>query len=75
MLSFAKKNPENSFNIAKNQKFELITSHHFKNLISPKPAWKSHWGLIPLRNLKRQHHCPYSLPIFQFFFNISQKNQ
>ena len=53
MLSFAKKNPENSFNIAKNQKFELITSHHFKNLISPKPAWKSHWGLIPLRNLKR----------------------
>ena len=26
---------ENAFNIAKNQEFELITSHLFKNLISP----------------------------------------
>ena len=32
---------ENPFNIAKNQGFELITSHHLKNLISPKTAWNS----------------------------------
>ena len=32
---------ENSFNIAKNEKIELITSRHFKNLISPKLAWNS----------------------------------
>ena len=44
-FNFKKKNitlnkgrPENSFNIAKNQEFELITSCHFKNLISPKPT-------------------------------------
>ena len=36
---------------AKNQKFELITSHHFKNLISPKPAWNSQRSLIHSRNL------------------------
>ena len=30
---------ENPFNIAKNQEFKLITSFHFKNLISPKSAW------------------------------------
>ena len=48
--------PENSFNIAKNQEFELITSCHFKNLISPKSAWNSQWILIPSRNLKQQHH-------------------
>ena len=29
---------ENPFNIATNQEFEMITSCHFKNLISPKPA-------------------------------------
>ena len=44
---------ENPFNIAKNQEFELITSHHYKNLISAKPAWNSQWSLIPSRNLKR----------------------
>ena len=38
---------------AKNQKFELITSHHFKNLISPKPAWNSQWSVIHSINLKR----------------------
>ena len=43
---------ENRFNIAKNQEFELITSRHFKNLISPKPTWNSQWSLIPSRNLK-----------------------
>ena len=32
---------KNPFNIAKHQEFELITSSHFKNLISPKPSWNS----------------------------------
>ena len=44
---------ESPFNIAKNQEFELITSRHFKNLISPKPAWIRQWSLIPSRNLRR----------------------
>ena len=53
-ISLNKDKPsENSVNIAKSQEFELITSRHFKNLISPKPAWNSHWSLIPSRNLKR----------------------
>ena len=43
---------ENRFNIAKNQEFELITSRHFKNLISPNPG-NSQWSLIRSRNLKR----------------------
>ena len=55
--------PENSFNIAKNQEFELITSYHFKNLISPKPTWKSHWSLISyykfLSDSITAHTCPY----------------
>ena len=35
-LEYCKGKPsENPLNIAKNQEFELITSHHFKNLISP----------------------------------------
>ena len=41
---------ENPFNIAKKQEFELITSRHFKNLISPKPAWNCQWSLTPLKN-------------------------
>ena len=45
--------PENSFNIAKNQEFELVTSCHFKNLISPKPTLNSQWSLISSKNLKR----------------------
>ena len=45
----------------------MITSYHFNNLISPNPAWNSQWSLIPSRNLKRQHHCQYSSPIFQVF--------
>ena len=52
IYSFKGRPSENSFNIAKNQEFELIPSHHFKNLISPKPPWSSRWSLIPLRNLK-----------------------
>ena len=44
LFDFKKKNislnkgkpSENTFNIAKNQEFELITSRHIKNLISPK---------------------------------------
>ena len=44
---------EDPFNTAKNQEFELIASHHYKNLISAKPAWNSQWSLIPSRNLKR----------------------
>ena len=50
--SLNKGKPENPFNIARNQEFELITSHLFKNLISTKPAWYSQWSLIPSRNLK-----------------------
>ena len=38
---------ESSLNIARNQEFELITSGHFKNQISPKLAWNSQWSLIP----------------------------
>ena len=52
-IGLNKGKPENSFNIAKNQEFELITSCHFKNLISPKPTWNSQWSLISSRNLKR----------------------
>ena len=48
-----------TFNIAKNEELELITSCHFKNLISPKTAWNSQWSLISSRNLKWQHHCTY----------------
>ena len=44
---------ENPLNNAKNQEFELITSRHLKNLISPKPAWNSQWSLNPSRNLKQ----------------------
>ena len=46
-------NSENPSNIAKNQEFELISSHHFKNLISPKPAWNTQWSLILSRNVKK----------------------
>ena len=60
---------ENSLNIAKNQKFELITSRHFKNLISQKPAWNIQWSLSPSRNLKPEASLPMpNLPIFQIFF-------
>ena len=41
-ISLCKGKPsENPFNIAKNQKSELIRSRHFKNLISSKPVWNS----------------------------------
>ena len=47
LISLIKKGKlESNFNIAKNQEFELITSCHFKNLISPKPTWNSQWSLI-----------------------------
>ena len=36
-----KDKPENLFNVTKNQEFKLFTSHHFKNLISPKPMEES----------------------------------
>ena len=53
-ISLNKDKPsENSVNIAKSQEFELITSRHFKNLISPTPVWNSYWILIPSRNLKQ----------------------
>ena len=56
-LEYCKGKPsENLFNIARNQEFELITSHHFKNLISPKPTWNSQWSIISSRKIKRQHH-------------------
>ena len=51
-ISLNRGKPENSF-IAKNQKFELITSCYFKNLISTKPTWNSLWSLISSRHLKR----------------------
>ena len=50
--SLSKGKPENPLNIAKNQEFEMITSRHFKNLISPKPVWNSQWSLISLQNLR-----------------------
>ena len=55
--------PENSFNIAKNQEFETITSCHFKNLIFP----QSTWNLISSRNLKRLHPLPILCSYFRFF--------
>ena len=62
--------PENSFifNITKNQEFELITSCHFTNPISPKPTWNSQWSLISSRNLKWWHHCPYLRDCWQITF-------
>ena len=39
--------------ITKKQDIELITSCHFKNLISPKPTLNSQWNLLPSRNLQR----------------------
>ena len=59
---------ENPFNIAKNQEFELITSRHFKNLISPKSACNSQWSLIYSKNLKRKRHCPAFQIIPDFYF-------
>ena len=52
-IGLNKGKPENSFNIAKNQEFELITPCHFKNLISPKPTLNSQCSVKSLRNLKR----------------------
>ena len=67
-ISLNKGKPSENPFIAKNKEFELITSRHFKNLISPKPAWNSQWSLIPSRNLKRQHHFPYFPNISDHFF-------
>ena len=60
---------DNPFNNAKNQEFELITSRHFKNLISPKPAWNSQWSLIPSRN--PDSITSHTSPIFQIFLKES----
>ena len=57
---------ENPFNNIKNQEFELITSHHFKNLISPKPAWDIQWSLV---NSFEKFKVIASLPIL--FAHIS----
>ena len=57
-INLTKGNPENSFNIAKNQEFELTVSCYFKNLISLKSTWNSQWSLVFSRNLKQWHHCP-----------------
>ena len=69
-ISLNKGKPENSFifNITKNQEFELITSCHFTNPISPKPTWNSQWSLISSRNLKWWHHCPYLRDCWQITF-------
>ena len=61
---------ENPFIIAKNQKLEFIISRHFKNLISPKPAWIGQWSLIPSRNLKKK--LKFS-PIFQIIFFLKKR--
>ena len=54
--------------IAKNQEFEMITSCHFKNLISSKPTWNSQWSLISSRNLKWEYHfAAHTSPIFSVF--------
>ena len=52
-INLNKGKPENTFDIAKSQEFQLIISCHFKNLFSPKPTWNSQWSLISSRNLKR----------------------
>ena len=44
---------ENPFNIAKIQEFKLLILQHFKNVITPKPAWNSQWSLILPRNLNQ----------------------
>ena len=63
---------ENSFNIAKNQEFELITSHHFKNLISPKPAWmEQSVKSNPFEKLK----AIASLPMFHPYFRFLKKKR
>ena len=60
--------------ITKSQDFELITSCHFKNLISQKPTLNSRWNLLSSRNLQRQHHCPYPAHISDFFFKDFSEN-
>ena len=69
MLSFAKKNPENSFNIAKNQKFELITSHHFKNLIS-KTCMEKSLGFNSFEKFKATASLPILFAYISVFFLI-----
>ena len=60
---------ENPFNnLIKNQEFKLFILPHFKNIISPKPAWNSQWSPILLRNLKRWRQLPIFCPYFIFFF-------
>ena len=79
LFNFKKKNvslnavKENLFNIIKNQEFELITSRHFQNLISPKPAWNIQWSLA---NSFEKFKAIASLPIlFALTKKISQKIQ
>ena len=47
-----------TFNIAKNQEFELITSCHFKNLISPKIRMEQ---LVESNFLKKFKENPVNL--------------
>ena len=54
--------------LPKTKNSKLITSRHFKNLISPKPACNSQWSLIYSKNLKRKRHCPAFQIIPDFFF-------
>ena len=60
--------PENFLNIAKNQEFELITSYHFKNPISPKPIWNSQWSLFFFEKFRAIASLLILGPYFRFFF-------
>ena len=57
MLAWIKANLK-TFNIAKNQEFELITSCHFKNLISPKTHMEQ---LVESNFLKKFKENPVNL--------------
>ena len=76
LFDFIKKkislNKANLLNIAKNQEFELITSHHFKNLISPKPAWMEQ---SVKSNPFEKHKAIASLPIFHPYFRFFLKKR
>ena len=58
-ISLNKVKPKKSFNICQNKtkNFNWLATSlkkcHLKNLISPKPTWRSQWSLISSRNLKR----------------------
>ena len=57
---------EDPFTIAKNQEFELITSHHFKSLICPKPPMEQSVE----SNSSEKFKAIASLPILGLYFKF-----